>query len=371
MKFILVAGLVSFLISIFGTPWAIRVLTQRGIGQEIRADGPTTHHTKRGTPTMGGLVIIAATVLGYVIAHLAIVVVSLVQSSTSTIEERGPTASAMLLLGLFVALGAVGFVDDYTKVRKQRSLGLDTKAKLIAQLFIAVAFALLVLQFRNSAGVAPASTHLSFARDISWLPLGAVGFIILAYVIITAASNAVNLTDGLDGLATGTAVMVFITYTLISFWQFRHQCVPGGPVPPHCYAIRDGVDLGMVAFAAAAACFGFLWWNGSPARIFMGDTGSLSLGGLLAGLAILTRTELLLVVIGALFVIITASVIVQVAVFRLTGRRVFRMAPLQHHFELAGWAEVTIVIRFWILAGIGVAAGLGLFYADFVAGQRG
>jgi len=371
VKFILVAGTVSFLTSIFGTPWAIRVLTRRGIGQEIRADGPTTHLTKRGTPTMGGLVIIAATVIGYVVAHLALVALSLVQSQSATAADRGPTASALLLLGLFIALGAVGFVDDYTKVRKQRSLGLDTKAKLIAQLVIAVVWALLALEFRNDHGVAPASTHLSFARDISWLPLGAVGFVILAYLIITAASNAVNLTDGLDGLATGTAVMVFISYTLMSFWQFRHQCLAGGPLPPHCYAIRDGVDLGMVALAAAGACFGFLWWNGSPARIFMGDTGSLSLGGLLAGLAILTRTELLLIVVGGLFVLITASVIVQVAVFKLTRRRVFRMAPLQHHFELVGWAEVTIVIRFWILAGIGVAAGLGLFYADFVAGQRG
>ncbi len=357
MRFILAAGFLSFLISIFGTPWAIRLLTRRGIGQEIRADGPTSHQTKRGTPTMGGLVIIAATVLGYVLSHLAL--------------GFGPTASAVLLLGLFVSLGAVGFVDDYIKVRKRRSLGLDTKAKLIAQLVIAVLFALLALQFRDARGVAPASTHLSFARDISWLPLGAVGFVILAYVIVTAASNAVNLTDGLDGLATGTAVMVFIAYTLIAFWQFRHQCTPlNHELPPHCYAIRDGVDLGMVAFSAAGACFGFLWWNGSPARIFMGDTGSLSLGGLLAGLAILTRTETLLIVVGALFVIITTSVIVQVAVFKLTGRRVFRMAPLQHHFELAGWGEVTIVIRFWILAGIGVAAGLGLFYADFVTGQR-
>jgi phospho-N-acetylmuramoyl-pentapeptide-transferase len=371
VKFILVAGFASFLVSILGTPWAIRVFTRNGIGQEIRADGPTSHQTKRGTPTMGGLVIIAATVLGYFVAHLALLLLSLTQSDP-TAEDRGPTASALLLLGLFVALGAVGFVDDYTKVRKQRSLGLDTKAKLIAQLVVALAFALLALQFRNADGVAPASTQLSFARDISWLPLGAVGFVILAYLIITAASNAVNLTDGLDGLATGTAVMVFITYTLISFWQFRHQCTPVlAKVPPQCYAIRDGVDLGMVAFAAAGACFGFLWWNASPARIFMGDTGSLSLGGLLAGLAILTRTELLLVVIGALFVIITMSVILQVAVFKLTGRRVFRMAPLQHHFELAGWGEVTIVIRFWIIAGIGVAAGLGLFYADFVAGQRG
>jgi phospho-N-acetylmuramoyl-pentapeptide-transferase len=354
----LVAGFVAFLVSIFGTPLAIRTLTRHGIGQEIRDDGPSSHHSKRGTPTMGGLVIIAATLLGYAGAHLSVVY----------IPTRGPTASALLLFALFVALGAVGFADDLTKVRRRRSLGLNPRAKLAAQVIIAVGWAVMVLQFRNVRGVTPASTHVSFLRDIPWLPLGPVGFVLLAFLIVAAASNAVNLTDGLDGLATGTAVMVFIAYALISFWQFRHQCgTPTGT--PKCYSVRDALDLGLIAFAAAGACFGFLWWNGAPARIFMGDTGSLSLGGLLAGLAILTRTELLLAVVGGLFVLITLSVIIQVAVFKLTGRRVFRMAPLQHHFELVGWGEITIVIRFWIIAGVAVAFGLGLFYADFLVGQ--
>ncbi len=358
MRSILVAGFVSFLLAIFGTPLAIRWLTRRGIGQEIRDDGPTSHHSKRGTATMGGLVIIGATVAGYATAHLVLALTN----------GQGLTASAVLLLGLFVALGLVGFADDYIKVRHRRSLGLDTRAKLLAQLVIAVGFAVLALQFRNARGIRPASTDVSFLRDIPWLPLSSIGFVALAYLIVTAASNAVNLTDGLDGLATGTAVMVFIAYALIAFWQFRHQCgTPTGT--PKCYSVRDSLDLGLVAFAAAGSCFGFLWWNASPARIFMGDTGSLSLGGLLAGLAILTRTELLLAVIGGLFVVITLSVIIQVAVFKLTGRRVFRMAPLQHHFELAGWNEVTIVIRFWIIAGVAVATGLGLFYADFLVGQ--
>lgn len=357
MRSILIGGFTSFLLAILGTPLAIRLLIRYGIGQEIRADGPTTHLLKRGTPTMGGLLIIGTTVGGYLLAHLVAMLLG----------GHGPTPSALLLLGLFVALGSVGLVDDLVKVRRQRSLGLDTKAKLAAQLVIAVAFAVLAVKLKTSSGGAPASTHLSFMRDISWLPLGTVGFVLLAYLIVTAASNAVNLTDGLDGLATGTSVMVFIAYTLIAFWQFRHPCV--GVAAHQCYPTSDALDLGLVAMAAAGSCFGFLWWNASPARIFMGDTGSLSLGGLLAGLAILTRTEMLLIVLGALFVIITLSVIVQVAVFKLTGRRVFRMAPLQHHFELAGWGEVTIVIRFWILAGIGVAAGLGLFYYNFLVGK--
>ncbi len=353
MRSILVGGFVSFLVSIFGTPFAIRALTKRGIGQEIRADGPTSHHSKRGTPTMGGLLIIGATIVGSVVALL--------------VDLRGPSAGALMLLGLFVALGALGFVDDYIKVRRQRSLGLDTKAKLIAQLVIAVSFAVLALQLKNDKGLTPETT-LSFPRGAWALPLGVIGFVILVYVIVTATSNAVNLTDGLDGLATGTSVMVLISYTLIGFWQFRHACI--GEASLRCYTIRgDELDLALVAFAAAGACFGFLWWNGSPARIFMGDTGSLSLGGLIAGLAILTRTELLLIVLAGLFVIITLSVIIQVAVFKMTRKRVFRMAPLQHHFELTGWGEVTIVIRFWILAGIGVAAGLGLFYYDFLVGK--
>lgn len=358
MSSLILGGFAAFILSILGTPVAIRFFTRRGIGQEIRADGPTSHHSKAGTPTMGGIVIVAATVLGYAVAHLFVL----------GRPGRGPSAAGLLVLGLFVLLGAVGFVDDYIKVRKRRSLGLNETAKLTLQLTISVVFAVLALHFRNKFGMTPGSTHISVLRDVTWLSIGGVGFVILAVLIISATSNAVNLTDGLDGLATGTSVMVFIAYALIAFWQFRHQCgTPTGGAK--CYLTPDSLDVSMVAFAAAGACFGFLWWNASPARIFMGDTGSLALGGLLAGLAMVTRTELLLVVLGALFVIITMSVIIQVGFFKMTGRRVFRMAPLQHHFELAGWGEVTIVIRFWIIAGIGVATGLGLFYADFLVGQ--
>jgi phospho-N-acetylmuramoyl-pentapeptide-transferase len=191
--------------------------------------------------------------------------------------------------------------------------------------------------------------------------------IVFIMLMIAGASNGVNLTDGLDGLATGASTMVFGAYTLVNIWQYNQSCaiVPG----PACYEVRDPLDLAVVAAALTGACFGFLWWNAAPAKIFMGDTGSLSLGGALAGLAILTRTELLLLIVGGLFVLITLSVILQVGYFKATkGKRLFRMAPLQHHFELKGWAEVTIVIRFWIIAGLCVATGLGVFYAEWVAG---
>jgi phospho-N-acetylmuramoyl-pentapeptide-transferase len=191
--------------------------------------------------------------------------------------------------------------------------------------------------------------------------------VIWAYIFVAGASNMVNLTDGLDGLATGACIMVFGAYLIVAIWQFNQRCsVIAGP---NCYEVRDPLDLAIVSAALVGACFGFLWWNTSPAKIFMGDTGSLALGGALAGLAILSRTELLLGVLSGLMVIITLSVILQVGWFKLSGgKRLFRMAPLQHHFELQGWAEVTIVVRFWIIAGLFVALGLGLFYAEWVTG---
>jgi len=356
VRSILVAALVGLLVAILATPVAIRVLERYGFGQEIREDGPTTHLSKRGTPTMGGTVIIIATLLGYAVAHLFVI----------TQPGRGPTASGLLLLYLMTALGLVGFLDDFIKIRKQRSLGLNKTAKLVGQFVSAVSFAVLALQFRNDQGLRPASLDLSFVRDIPQLTLGAVGFVVFAYLIITATSNAVNLTDGLDGLASGSAVMVLAAYVVIAFWQFGNSCVLGA-AGAACYTVRDPLDVALVAAAAMGACFGFLWWNCTPARIFMGDTGSLSLGGLLAGLAIVTRTELLLIVLGGLFVIETLSVIIQVAAFRLTGRRVFNMAPIHHHFEIANWAETTVIVRFWIIAGLAVAFGLGVFYAEFLS----
>jgi phospho-N-acetylmuramoyl-pentapeptide-transferase len=360
MRTILISALVSLLTSILCTPLVVVWFRRRGFGQEIRADGPKSHLVKRGTPTMGGVAIIGSTVLGYAVAHVVMAIRG----------EGGPTASGLLLLFLMVGLGFVGFLDDFIKLRRQRNLGLRARAKFGGQLIVALTFGILALLFRNRLGLTPASTHLSYVRDISELGLGTVGFLVLAYVIISATSNAVNLTDGLDGLAAGASAMVFGAFTLISFLQSRNTC--GDNPAAGCYIVRDPVDVALVAAAAMGACFGFLWWNASPAQIFMGDTGSMALGGLMAGLAILCRTELLLVVLGGLFAAVTLSVVLQTGWFKFTrrrtgtGRRIFRMAPLHHHFELGGWEQVTVIVRFWIVAGIAVAFGMGLFYADFI-----
>jgi phospho-N-acetylmuramoyl-pentapeptide-transferase len=355
---ILLAGAVSMALTLLGTRLAINLLARRGYGQEIRDDGPTSHHTKRGTPTMGGTVFIIATIVGYFAAKLF------------TMTE--PSASAVLVLFLFAGMGAVGFLDDFIKIVRQRSLGLRSKAKLAGQTLVAVAFAVLALQFPDERGQRPASPFISFIRDINWLHLAPVLVVIWLLLLIAGMSNGVNLADGLDGLATGASMMVFGAYTLICIWQFNQSCAttPGA----RCYEVRDPRDLAVVAAALTGALFGFLWWNASPAKIFMGDTGSLSLGGAVAGLAVMTRTELLVLLLGGLFVIITASVILQVSWFKVTrrttgvGRRIFRIAPIQHHFEMLGWEEVNVVIRFWIISGLCVATGLGLFYAEWVTG---
>jgi phospho-N-acetylmuramoyl-pentapeptide-transferase len=281
-----------------------------------------------------------------------------------------PSYSGLLLIGLLVACGALGFIDDWTKIRQQRSLGLTGRGKLIGQLLIGLAFGVAALNFPNTYGETPASQAISFTRDIDWLRLPVVAAVIWMTLLIIASSNAVNLTDGVDGLATGALTMVFGAYVLISIWQRNQWCRPGSTASPMCYQVRDPWDIAVVATALAAACFGFLWWNAKPAKIFMGDTGSLALGGAVGGLAILTRTELLLIILGLLFVLEAASVMIQVGYFKLShGKRVFKMAPLHHHFELMGWHEVTVVIRFWIICGTAVVAGMSVFYAQWVLGQ--
>jgi phospho-N-acetylmuramoyl-pentapeptide-transferase len=355
VRSILLAGGISLLGTLLGTRYAIKFLVKQGYGQFIRDDGPTSHHTKRGTPTMGGIVIIVSVLLAYTVAHLA--------------TWTSPTASAMLALGLFAGLGAVGFADDWIKISKARSLGLHAWVKFALQTVVAIAFAIASFQFPDSRGLTPASTYISFLRDLPWLQLGLWGAVIWIILLVAAWSNAANLTDGLDGLATGAAAMVFAAYGIVNIWQYNQSC-SWADAGPQCYEVRNPHDLALISLALAGACFGFLWWNASPAKIFMGDTGSLSIGGALAALSVLTRTELLMVVIAGLFVIITASVVLQIGWFKLSkGKRLFKMAPLQHHFELLGWAEVTITIRFWIICGLFVVAGLGLFYAEWIVGQ--
>ncbi len=353
MKGILIAAAVALFVSILFTPYLIRLFSKQGFGQEIREEGPKGHAIKRGTPTMGGVAIITAMWVGYIVAHL--------------IGGSLPTASGLLVLFLTTALGLVGFLDDFIKIRKRRNLGLNKTAKLVGQLGATIAFAILAVQFPNKYGLRPVSVNLSYVRDIAGVSFGVVGFVIFCYIAVAAWSNAVNFTDGLDGLAGGTAAMALAVYLVITYFQTTHDCTSAiGTRINGCFYVRDPLDLALVAAAAMGGCVGFLWWNAAPARIFMGDTGSLALGGLFAGLSMTTRTELLMIVIGGLFVVEALSDVLQIVAFRTTGRRIFKMAPFHHHFEMAGWAETTIIIRFWLLGATAAMFGLGLFYSDWL-----
>ncbi len=380
MQSLLTGAGVSLLFTLFLTPLFIRLFHHLGWGQFIRDDGPVSHHSKRGTATMGGVVFILAAIVGYFAGHL---------NNLSKI-----TVSGLLVLFLMVGLGLVGFLDDYLKTRNQRSLGLGGWAKIAGQLTVGTAFALLVLQFPKTglgAGgrsytTTPGTTNISIVRDqwfdgsvlsftaIFGATVGVIVFIIWIWLIVAATSNGVNVTDGLDGLATGSSIFAIGSYVIIGFWQFNQSCFEpslDSANVPLCYDVRDPLDLATVAACITGALIGFLWWNTSPAQIFMGDTGSLALGGALAALAVLSRTELLLVLIGGLFVIEPGSVILQRAYFKATrGKRIFLMSPVHHHFELKGWAEITVVVRFWIIAGLLVALGVGLFYLEWLT-RRG
>jgi phospho-N-acetylmuramoyl-pentapeptide-transferase len=356
VKTILVAGAVSMLLALFGTPLVIKLLRRQGYGQPIRVEGPKSHETKRGTPTMGGAVMVVATLVGYVVGHV--------------VTHDAMSASGLLVLFLMAGLGLVGFVDDFLKISRQTSVGLRSGAKLAGQVVVGTVFALEVLQHPDGYDLTPADAHLSFLRDFG-PAIGVLPFVIWIVILIAGFSNGVNLTDGLDGLATGSVVLVLAAYVLIGIWEERNDCTTF--LSRQCYQIRDPLDLAVVAAAVTGACFGFLWWNAPPAKIFMGDTGSLALGGVLAGLAVCTKTQLLLLILGGLFVITTLSVIIQVSVFKATklrtgrGIRVFKMSPLHNHFDMVGWAETTIVIRFWLISGLCVALALGIFYAEWLA----
>jgi phospho-N-acetylmuramoyl-pentapeptide-transferase len=355
LKTILVTGAVSLLIALFGTPVVIMLMRRHGYGQPIRVEGPKSHEIKRGTPTMGGAVMVLASLVGYLVGHLA---------THDPMSESG-----LLVLFLMAGLGLVGFIDDFIKIFRQTSVGLRSGTKLAGQIVVGTVFALEVLQHPNGYDLTPADAHLSFLRDFG-PAIGVLPFVIWIVILIAGASNAVNLTDGLDGLATGATVLVLAAYVLIGIWEERNGCSTF--LSSQCYQIRDPLDLAVVAAGVLGACFGFLWWNAPPAKIYMGDTGSLALGGVLAGLAVCTKTQLLLGILGGLFVIITMSDVIQIGVFKFTrrrtgvGKRVFKMAPLQHHFEIIGWAETTIAIRFWLISGLCVALGLGIFYAQWL-----
>ncbi len=354
MALILIAAGVALAVALLLTPVLIRAFTVMGFGQEIRDDAPRSHQRKRGTPTMGGLAILTAMWASYLGTNLV----------GLGLGGSGPSASGLLVLGLATALGVVGFTDDYVKLRRSRNLGLNKRAKSAGQLVAAVPFGVLALQFHNADGLTPGSAALSYVRDIAALTLAPTVFVLFCIIVVSAWSNAVNLTDGLDGLAAGAMAMVSAAYVLITFWQFRYACTvnPG----PGCYQVRDPHDLALLAAATAGACIGFLWWNSAPARIIMGDTGSLALGGIIAGLSITSRTEVLAIILGALFVAEVTSVVIQVIAFRTTGRRVFRLTPLHHHFELMDWPESTLTIRFWLITAISCGLGIALFYSEWL-----
>ncbi|HEY2795265.1 MAG TPA: phospho-N-acetylmuramoyl-pentapeptide-transferase [Micromonosporaceae bacterium] len=364
MKAVIAAAGFAFIVTLVGTPFAVALLRRLKAAAPIRDIYVEAHQVKRGTPTMGGLVIITATLAAYVIGHLA----------EKTLPSRqivppGPTMTGLVLLGLMVFCGGIGFIDDFLKVSLYNSAGLSGRWKIILQIVGGAVFGTIAVNFPSTSGQRVAGNYLSFVRDLTWARLGPVLIVVVFIAVVIASTNAVNLTDGLDGLATGTSVIVLIGYMAISFWQYRHWCSDTTHLT-YCYQSRDPLETGLIAAAAAGACTGYLWWNTSPARVIMGDTGSMALGGLIAGEAIATHTILLLPIIAALFVIITASRIIQYVSWKTRHKRVFRMSPLHHHFEQVGWSEVNIVIRFWIIAGIGTVVGLALFYSAFLVNTR-
>lgn len=343
---LLLSSAFAFVLVIFVTPIAIRILRRRNIGQFIQSE-VEGHMHKQGVPTMGGVIIVSGAVIGYLLAHFKVFTFG---SGFGFVSQE---MSDKALLGLFALIGMaiIGFADDYTKYARRRNEGLSKRWKFGGQLIIAGVFA----WGATAAGV---STDLSFTRPLG-IDLGPVLFFVLVLLMLTATANAVNLTDGLDGLVAGSSALAFGAYVLIAFWQSRN---------PSFYQVDGSLDLAIFAAAVLGAGLAFLWWNAAPAKIIMGDTGSHALGGALAALALLTNTQMLLLIIGGLYVVETLSVIAQIISFRGFGRRVFLMAPIHHHFELKGWPETTVIIRFWILSGIMVAMGVGLFYADWVAG---
>jgi phospho-N-acetylmuramoyl-pentapeptide-transferase len=323
---ILIAGLASLLISIFLGPKFIQFLREREFGQHIREEGPEAHHlTKAGTPTMGGLVIWTAIAIPYLI-----------------LSERD--AASLAVFGTALAAAAIGFADDWLKIVKSRSLGLPARTKLLLQLLIAIGLWYVATQ---EVGL---SETVEFRIFDAQLDVGGF-YVVLVFLVLAGATNGVNLTDGLDGLAGGCAAIVLLAYTAMAFVTGGQDGLSGQE--------REG--LALLGACLVGASVGFLWFNSFPAAIFMGDTGSLGLGGAIAGMAVMTKSEVLLIVLGGIFVIEALSVAAQVFTFRVFRRRILLMAPVHHHFELMGWSENKIIVRFWILTAIFSAIGFTLF----------
>ena len=319
------AALTTLLICYIFGPGIIEALKRLNVGQAIREDGPATHLKKAGTPTMGGSFII-----------IAVTISMLFWQDLSSIK-------VWLTLGAFIAFGLIGFIDDYLKVSKHNSDGLPARAKLCGQFVIALAV-MLVLYFTGDEG--STLLYIPFFKN----PVIDLGFLWIPFgmLLIVGESNAVNFSDGLDGLLAGLLILVFITLTILTYLSGRADYSEYLGIP----YIAGAGELTVFCLAAVGACVGFLWFNSHPAEVFMGDVGSLSLGGVIAVISLIIKKEILILIIGGVFVLEIASVIIQVASFKLTKKRVFKMAPIHHHFELSGWPETKVVIRFWILGGL-------------------
>jgi len=352
MQSILLALALGLGLSALGTPFLINLLLRHGIGSQPRVDGVQAHLRKRGTPTLGGAMVLAAGTIAYALAH--------VSYGRQRFAIHAPSASALIALATMWSLGAVGAWDDLVSATRRRSLGLSPAAKTVCQAVVSVGLTVAVLHW----------AHLK--PQISWagtpfLTVPVAVFGVCVFVLVWVFSNGVNIVDGTDGLATGSSSFALFVYLVIAFWEFRHTSV----------YVRSGLfDAALLIAAVLGACAGFLWWNAPPARIILGDAGAMALGGLLVSTALVTRTQLLLPVIGALFVADYASSLMQIAFFKLTkrfwphpnggGRRIFAMAPVHHHFEMKGWPEITVTIRFWLVAGLLGSLGLALFYMHFL-----
>ena len=358
---LIIGILASLVVTIVGTPLLIRLVHKLHYGQYIRQDGPQSHQVKRGTPTLGGVVINLAIVCGWLASAIYRHIVS----------GEAFSLSAMLVLFAMLSMGVLGFIDDFAKVRKKQNEGLSVAGKFIGQFIFATLYAVLALIIPTRSGFPSAQAGMSFIEEpffsfeFAGRIVATILFVIWVNFLMTAWTNAVNLTDGLDGLATGSSMIAFAGYGVIAFWESYH--LKGAGHEGFAYAVSDPLDLTIITLCAAVACFGFLWYNSNPATIFMGDTGSLALGGLFAAMSIATHTEFLAIIVGGLYVIEALSDVIQVGYFKLTHKRVFKMAPIHHHFELLGWTEGKVVVRFWMVELIFVLVGLVVFYGDWVA----
>jgi phospho-N-acetylmuramoyl-pentapeptide-transferase len=324
------------LLSLFFTPLFIKIQRKRKIGQSIRIDGPKSHLAKSGTPTMGGIVFILAALVSYA----GVSIIKFYRHNVFSYE-------GIFIVSVFLMCGLVGFIDDYMSLKRQRSLGLRWWVKILLLVIICIYFFLIGRYVINL------DTTISIPLTSLKFQLGNWYYIVTAIIIISV-TNAVNLTDGLDGLAAGSVSIVLAIFCLIAFLEWTISNV------------LFGIDIAVICGATIASCAAFLWWNTAPAEIIMGDTGAFGLGGLIAAVAIVLKQEILLFVIGGLFVMETLSVIIQIAWFKMRKKRVFKMAPIHHHFELLGWAEIKVIIRFWIICTLFSGLGFFIYYLKFI-----